>query len=453
MRMIGWLDHHARALLWIVAATAVVLRGLLVAFSPHEYGYVWDFYQEGITYTYHTRHLPIASTCWQCYHPPLFYILGTPLYALGQRFFPGSGWPHDPALWFTAVIPLASGFACLACAYRLLRLFRQRGGWLVIGTAVAAAFPCLFIHTFSLEADILLAGIGSAFMYYLTAWFIHPAGRTMGGATRLGALAGLAAATKYSGLVAPAAGVLVLVAALWRDRSRARAARHAAAFLAVALVLGSWRYVDNFRRYGKPLFANGDAELGFSFSGRPKGAQYEFTTFRLRELLALTRPDSPPGMLTTMPVYNSVLTTLHGLAWGDMGFFTNPTRHGTAQPFYLDRHIDPRLASSVLVLGLLPDAMAALGLVLTIRRRALWPILMITLVGLGSYLSWMWPQVWWAVKTKYLLFLFPAYILYAQFGLRWACRVAPWWMSAPLVGAILALIVVANLYLFAFAVG
>jgi hypothetical protein len=125
---------------------------------------------------------------------------------------------------------------------------------------------------------------------------------------------------------------------------------------------------------------------GFRLSERILNTKYEFTTFRLRALIALTRPDAPDGMLTDLPVYRSVWTTLHGLAWGDMGFFTNPTRHGTRYPFYLPRHVPPWLASSVLVLALVPGALAIVGFAITIRRWAYVPISLMTAVGWLLYL-------------------------------------------------------------------
>src|SRR5262249_21361823 len=154
---------------------------------------------------------------------------------------------------------------------------------------------------------------------------------------------------------------------------------------------------------------------------------YEFTTFRAGELLTLTRPDAPPGMLTVLPVYHSVWTTLHGLMWGDMGHFTNPTRHGTALPLYHDRHIAPWLASSVLLLGIVPSVLAGVGLAATIRRRAFLPLALLGGVGLSIYFHWVLAQMWWALKSKYLLFLTPVYVVCLVAGTRWAVRELPEW--------------------------
>jgi hypothetical protein len=307
----------------------------------------------------------------------------------------------------------------------------------------------LFFSTYALEPDILMAAIVVAFLYYLTRWHLHRDAATIADVVRLGMLAGLAAETKYNGVCALAVGTIVFAV----HAVRARRVRPIATFLVVALAIGSWKYVDNMRRYGNPFFANGPAVTGFRLSERIFNTQYELTTFRLSALLALTRPDAPDGMLTTLPVYRSVWTTLHGLAWGDMGFFTNPTRHGTRYPFYRPRHVPPWLASSVLVLALVPAALAIAGFSISVRRRAYLPISVMAVVGWLLYLQYVLSQEIWALKTKYLLFLLPAYVLYAVVGLRWVRAALPGWLSVTIVLSMIALIVLANLYLVSFAIG
>ena len=211
--------------------------------------------------------------------------------------------------------------------------------------------------------------------------------------------------------------------------------------------------MDNQRRYGTLFFANGDAGGGFTLSHRMLHTRYEFTTFRLPSLLALTRPDAPDGMLTDLQVYRSFWTTIHGLAWGDMGFFTNPTRHGTRYPFDHDRHIPPWLASAVLVLGSVPSLLAVAGLLITVGRRAYLPITIVVGVGWLIYLQYVVSQEIWAIKAKYLLFLLPAYVLYATIGLRWVRTKGPAWISAAIVSAMVALMFATHLYLLRFALG
>jgi 4-amino-4-deoxy-L-arabinose transferase-like glycosyltransferase len=450
--MVGWLDRHTRACVWTLAMVAVALRALLAAYSPWSFGYVWDLYHEAIQRLYATGHLPVSTDCWECWQPPLLFLASWPLYAIGRIVYPTSPWPDDYALRFVGAIPLAAGLACVYYTCQLLRLTRQRGAWLVLGFGVAAACPLLFFSSYSIEPDILLAGLLAAFIYYLMRWHLHPHG-SRADIVRLGVLAGLAAATKYNGLSAVVAGALVLLSHIaWRGATR-RGLGALVSFLVVATLVGGWKYVDNERRYGTPLFANGDAGAGFSLSQRMLHTRYEFTTFRLPSLLALTRPDAPDGMLTDLPVYRSFWTTFHGLVWGDMGFFTNPTRHGTRYPFYHDRHIPPWLASAVLVLGIVPSLLAIGGLLITVRRRAYLPITIMSGVGWAIYLQYVLSQEIWAIKAKYLMFLLPAYVLYAVIGLRWVRAKLPDAITAAVVSALAALIVAAHLYLLRFALG
>src|SRR6185503_6747964 len=112
--------------------------------------------------------------------------------------------------------------------------------------------------------DVLLTAIGSAIAYYLTRYFINVHSATARDAVRLGVLAGLAIATKYSGLGLATATVLVIGLGLVSRQRRLRAARDLAIVIAVCAAVGGWKYVDNMRRYGTPLFANGEAAQGFS---------------------------------------------------------------------------------------------------------------------------------------------------------------------------------------------
>jgi hypothetical protein len=421
---------------------------------------VWDLYHEVLQRLYVAGRLPASTDCWECWQPPLLFLVSWPLYAMGKKVYPVSPWPDDYALRFAALIPLAAGFACLVYTNKLLRLMGQRGAWRVLGVGLAAAFPCLFFSTYAFEPDILVAALVIAFLYYLTRWHLRAAAATTADVVRLGVLAGLAAETKYNGICALVVGGLVLAFDAARKTTkitpaagRARAWRPLGLFLLIALAVGSWKYVDNVRRYGDVLFANGPATAGFRLSDRILNTQHEFTTFRLGALLELTHPDAPPGMLTDLPVYRSVWTTLHGLAWGDMGFFTNPTRHGTRYPFYHDRHVAPWLASSVLVLGVIPGLLAVAGFLITIRRRSYLPIAIMSVVGWMLYLHYLLTQQIWGLKTKYLLFLVPAYVLYAVIGLRWVRAALSDWISATIVSSTIALLILAHLYLLSFALG
>lgn len=444
------METHAGALLAVVVLAGVALRVLLAIDAPTPYGYVWDFYVEGIRQLARTGHLPASTACWQCYHPPLFYVLGWPFYALGRWLAPG---PDDAvALRLVWALPLACSAITVYYGYRLLRLFRCRGAALVCGTALLATFPCLFISSLGPDADIVLTAVLSAFVFYLVRDFSVRLRRSPVVAVRLGVLAGLAAATKYSGLIAVVVAVLVLAMEGLRRRGWRPVARDALIVVTLTVTIGGWKYADNIRRYGTPLYANGSAAAGFSFRRQPGiAAKYDFTSLRLDDVVALTERWSPPGELGSLKVYDSVFTTLHALAWTDMSFFSNPSRYGDVTKPYPPKHIPPWLTRGMLFVGLAPEVLALLGFVVLLRHRIGWPLAVFGLVGLGSYGWWFLAQPMWGLKTKYILFLLPQFVLYVVVALGWLRRRAPFLFGAA-VALVTGLLVLSGMYLCAFAV-
>lgn len=444
-----WLSEHERALLLALLLIAAVLRALLIAYSPQPFGYVWDFYHEGVRILWQTGSLPASTDCWQCYHPPLFYLLGWPLYAFGRWTASGSPDADAAGLRWLAGLATVSAAAATYYGYRLLRLFRCRGASLLGGMALLLTFPCLFISAYGAEADILLTALLSAFIYYVTRDFSSR--ESVQSSVRLGLLAGLAAATKYSGLVAIVSAVILFGYRIGRGPGRLAAARHAAIVVGLCALVGGWKYVDNYHRYGTPLHANGSAAEGFALDGARLRGRYEFATLRFGALMRVVKGRAARGPLTNLPVYRSVPTTLHALAWSDMSFFSEPTRHGDPSHPYPRKRIPVVLSAAVLSLGFVPELLAAIGFAVMMRRRIGLPLAVVCLVGVSAYTWWFLSQDLWALKTKYLLFLLPAFVVYAVTGLAWL------WRRRPRLGLfaaalLAALVLAAHGYLIAFAV-
>lgn len=446
----AWVREHETELLAVLVTAGVTLRILLAVWAPTPYGYVFDFYHEAIQKAYALGHLPASTACWQCYHPPLFTLIGLPLYALGKRLLDGASGLADPALRFVTPLALVAGAVTTYFSYRILRFFRFRGAELVAGTGLILVFPCLFISSYGIEADILLTALMTAFFYYLLK-FPYANNRTrIPDWIRLGIVAGLACATKYTGLLAPVILSVTALLAVSSFHPRRRLLARATIAVVICAAIGAWKYVDNIKQYGKPLFANGSAQQGFAVSGRPSlWRQYEFNALRMGALIDLARGRLPPGDLTNLPFYRSVWTTLHGMAWGDMSFFSDPSRHGFYRKPYPRKPIQPALASTVLILGLVPNALAVAGFFVTVHRRVLWPLAVGTVITWAAYIAWFVAQESWALKTKYVLFLLPAYTVYALLGVRWLERL--WPPAAQLAWLLLAaLIVTGHMYLLNF---
>lgn len=441
-------------LLVAVIAVGALLRVLLVVWSPRPEGYVYDFYHRGVLIAWRRRGLPVAADCWQCYHPPLFYLVSLPLLAVGKvihKVFPAAGGAELRAL---AVLPLACGTACVYFGYRTLRLLRFDAAFVAIGTGFLLTLPVLFFSTYGVEADILLAALMCALTFYATRYTLRPTSQTAPMAAGLGLLAGLAVATKYSGLVAVPfiAGVFVDVGLV--RRRYARMFRHGVVALVVVAAVGSWKYIDNVRRYGNPLFANGSALAGFDVLSSPAHAsRYDLSSFQLGALFALTRPDAPEGRLTDLPVYRSFWSTMYGLTWNDLGMFSEPSRHGDRWGTYPAKYVPAGLACSVLLLGLVPTALAVGGLAVAGARRAMRPMLAVSMWTMLAYLPWALRQDEWSLKPKYLVFLALPYCTYALLGLKAAARFLPWPVVTALTLAWTVSLCCTAVYLAWFAVG
>lgn len=438
---------------WAIIAAGALVRVVLAVKSPRPYGYVYDFYHQSVQVMYATGRLPVAADCAQCYQPPVFTVLGLPFYAVGRWLNHGAG-AESAALRWLSVLPVLCGIVCVWYGWRLLVLLGRRGWDLVLGLGLLVTFPCLVISSYGVEADIVLAALMIVFTYYCCSYWRDPEGAGVTGALRLGVIAGLAAATKYNGLVAIAAFIVLLAGHLFVSHRRKALLGPSAPVIGVAVLLSGWTYVDNMRRYDTPLFANGSAQQGFKVGSHHFFFdRYELDTLRVRSLLGLWSDGAPHGALTNLAVYRSVPTTLYAMAWTDMTFFSEPTRSMDFGHPYPRRTMPEWLVAAVLALGLVPTALALVGVAVTWRDRTYLPLVVIGLVTIGVYTLWFLSQETWALKTKYILFLLPPAVNYALVGLarvrRWRWR-APGQVLATLLGL---LVVACSAYLMVFAIG
>jgi 4-amino-4-deoxy-L-arabinose transferase-like glycosyltransferase len=444
-----WVDKHARFLWIAVLGSAVALRALLIWRSPWPYGYTYDQYFQGVEHLITTGHLPTAVDCLQCYHPPLFYALGAVFYWLGS-ILAGT---RTGALEGLSALSLLSACATAWFSIRLLELLRQRGSYLLLASAVVVVFPCLFISSWSAEADGLQTALISAVLYYLSRYDAGPRHAGLGVVVLLGVFCGLAMATKYNGLLALGATGFLLLLRLFTDGERPRTIRDGLIVLALALSIGSWKYMANRQQHGTALFANGTAAEGFAVGHFSHWRAYEYLSLRFREVIDLYEPDAPSGRLTDAPVYYSVPTTLHAMAWTDMSFFSVKSRHGDPSQPYPDKHIPKWLVGAMLVVGMVPSLLATVGFLSVTRRKAFRACTILTLMTIAAYVAWFTGQDRWALKTKYVLFLLPAYAAYLVVGLRVVRQWSPGTLAGLAVFGLLLLIVMSQLFAYAFALG
>ena len=186
--------------------------------------------------------------------------------------------------------------------------------------------------------------------------------------------------------------------------------------------IGGWKYADNHREHGTAFFANGSAAEGFSLQKeRLYWERYEFHTLRLLSLFEAVDPDYQPDTpLPLLKSYQSVWTALHALAWTDMGMFTIRGRTGGSGDMYPNRPVPVWLARSVIVVCLLPSLLAVVGFARAARRWKYAPLVIMTLLTLAAYAYWFLPQPAWALKTRHILFLLPAYLVFFADGVIWS---------------------------------
>ncbi|MBI3565868.1 MAG: glycosyltransferase family 39 protein [Elusimicrobia bacterium] len=464
---------NRRALL-ALAALALATGAALWRGAPRPFGYVWDLHHEGVVWTWAHRALPRAADCGECYHPPLFFLCGAPLYGAGAA----AGGGAAAGLRALCLLSLASAGVVIWFCRRTLLLIGRDDRSALLGTALAVAFPCLAISAYGAENDVLLAAVMSAFFYALCRRHLRPARAGAGQALLVGALAGLAALTKYSGLLTLPTAFVVLAPGLLRARRRGRTARDLALILAAAAAVCGWHYAGNLARekrlllgppWDKEVFTVGSAKVA-RFAGR-----YDLRPFRVAELVDLYRPERA-GTLDSFPASRGVLAALHAQAWTDMSFFSVSGRHGWVlpvgyatggadmpmiaatpgktprEPVYPDKKVPLPLVALLLRAGLIPTALAAWGFAATLRRRALRPFAAFAGISAAVYAWWFLGQPAWGLKTKYLLFLLPAYAAYATLGLRAAYRRDPR-LGAAAAAAFLAALAVSEAYLWTFALG
>lgn len=429
--------EHEQAGLRVLLLAAAALHLAIVIACPRSFGYVYDFYPTAVAYVYDHHALPPPEACWICAHPPLFWIVGTPFYAVGMWISAGNREIAERAL---CVLPLLCNVWIIFSCYQLLRLYRRRGLSLWFGTGLCALLPCLAISACAPESDILLTALMTAGLVQVAR--VQLADRPqLHHAFAIGALAGLALLTKYSGVLLLFAAGLVYVAGAWRTRSPIKWMQHACIASCSAALICCAQYGYNWVSRHELLPANGSAASGFAVfdltERRKNFEHYDFSSLRIREAVALFDAQTP-GSLDEQPVYASVWTSLHALAWTDMSIFSVHSRHGDPSLPYADKRIPQPLIAWLLTLGLLPSALALFGGSRGWLSAQRWPLLAYTAASLATYAWWFLAQDSWALKTKYILFLLPIYALLASDGfervLKLPGRAGALTASATLVG-------------------
>jgi len=189
--------------------------------------------------------LPAADVASQGYHPPLYYLLAAPFVALadvrGAELL--SLGLSVANLWLLARLVATTPLIASDTARRHALAF-------------AAFLPQFVVFGLFVSNDTLSYLVGTMFLLVAFAYIERP---SIGWLMALAAVLGVGLLTKgtFLAFLPVAAGIIVAVG--WRRRAgMARLLGEAALCLAVAGVVGSYKFVENYRRFGRPIVHNLD---------------------------------------------------------------------------------------------------------------------------------------------------------------------------------------------------
>jgi hypothetical protein len=300
-----------------VLAFGVALRLGLALATPAERAYDDHYPPVRIILTQHR--LPDASDCWECYQPPLYYLVSAGLTAAWQKLT-GASDLEKTARRVLQLVSTAAGCATLYVCWLAYRRFGGPRQLEALALAPVALLPA-HIHMSAMATN-------DAFTHFVASCAIYAALRagtanwTSRACLLAGALAGATVLSKAYGWVTVVAIVLAAACATRRARtvstSRLRAwlFRPALITLAAALGVGLWPGLRNLRTYGSfhvDNFELRDSPMRFQPPGSVR--RICFFSFRLGDLLG--------NPWLHMSHVDSFWTELYGRMWFDYeGFNT-----------------------------------------------------------------------------------------------------------------------------------
>ena len=418
-----------------ILGAGILLRIILGYYSPSPHGYVYDFYADAIDFFALNTQIPTAGDCFICYHPPLFPIIGGLIFKVVAAF----GGSYNAQHYYVAA--LTGVFSIVFCIYGFAlyrRFLETRYDPLIF--ALLLVLPVVFISSFSIESDLFASMLMVISIYYFACFQERDCTRLL---VLSGLFAGLAALTKYSGLVV----CVILGGVLLYQFLRTRTADHfkkGVIFAALCTIFGAYPYINNLMQYGSPFAGNEAWHQEKSYSDI-----YHFDRFSLSDIVDVMHKDSQRQMLNQFPAYNNdVMTSFYGQLWTDFSFFSLRDRHGHAfgRYIYPEKDIPTKIVYLLLIAGLAPCLLSLFGLGVMVYTRQAPLLLLIFVITMAVYVNWMMGFHIWMIKTKYLMHLLPIWLLMLGYGLSK--------LRYPAIGYILLLpsILLSAVYCYLFAV-
>ena len=371
-------------------------------------GYDADGHARYIDIVWREGRLPHPLEGWSTFHPPLYYLVASQVWAIAARI--------DMPTTLLAVRGLG-GIAILGVAALAYAIPRRRGATRPLAAITAAVV--LFLPSAQMAASMVgneafAAGVSAFALAALLE--LHERPRDSRAACIAGVLVGLALIAKYTGVFVAGAA---LTPYLRRDWDRALVRSFVLMSLLIAAIAGPV-YGRNLTLVGSPVPMTRELE--------PQKSAEE--SFVLRERRASDYLFLHPGALLRPSIYqvgdeaptrherNPIMTNVWGLAYASTWYDAFGHRIGMAY------HRDGVLAGPLLcLLGLAPTiallvgATRATGECLRSRgRSADTPLVVAAAIGLAFFVAFTWrAPATVAVKGSYLLpLLLPAAVFFAS---------------------------------------
>lgn len=391
---------------------AIALRIALFYFSPTYNGYVYDFYSGAINLIIENGRIIDADDCFICYHPQLFPIIG----AIIVKTVSALGGDYETQYSVIGIFTIFISLVFCLFSYGIYRLYHKENNALNLTVwALILFLPLVFISSYSIEADLLVATLIIMSIYF---FLVYQDKFELKPLIYSSICVGLAAFTKYSGLICFFVLGLFLLINFWKDR-RVAIFYRGCLFATICFVIGGYPYVHNVTKFGTPFKGNYAWHSDKYFLD-----QYNFTRLDVGDIVKVIEykfDGVGDKRLHTFPAYNNdVLSSLYGQLWTDFSFFSSYGRHGGglvhAWGLYKSKNIPIQLVQPLLYLGLIPVFLSIIGLLVIIRKKQAAVLMSFALVTMAVYFEWMIGSDAWMIKSKYLMQLLPLWLILIGFG-------------------------------------
>jgi 4-amino-4-deoxy-L-arabinose transferase-like glycosyltransferase len=286
-----------------------------------------------IAYIAANHSLPTAELLSQAFHPPLYYLLAAPLAAVG----------HVTAVRLFSLSLALLNFWLISRLVGTTTLIQSVNARRY-ALALAAFLPQFVSFSLFVSNDTLAYTLGTA---TFTAAFLFVDRPRVGALLALAAIVGLGLLTKWTLIASlPLCATLVFVIARREKLSVARQCAAVALFVSVAVVVGGYKFVENWRHFGRPLVHNLDFQPAWTASQRGLiGTPASFVKFDLPRLVA--------DPFDTTETRHSVPMLLYATTW--YSYIHENNFDVTRSPRW------SKVTSALCVAGIVPSLLAIVG--------------------------------------------------------------------------------------------